>query len=225
LVGQTKHEFDTQPLRSARGHVARTVEDTIMRGVRPATVIAAALLSLHGLPARVSAADDPPAKPIEPEKLVVKVDGGKLFINDKAVPLPGERKTVVELLGKPSRVLDKANTLLVWDESGILIYEDPKSKKINQVTVALGELKWEFWPKKLFRGKLTLDGATVTADTTVEAINRDKKGKKFAAGGFGLFSSIDYGNTEVVIHKAKDKEVKPDGTIAEFLIGVKSVDR
>ena len=196
-----------------------------MRGVRPATVIAAALLSLPGLLARVSAAENPPAEPIESEKLVVKVDGGKLFINDKAVPMPGDRKTVVELLGKPSRVLDKANTLLVWDELGILIYEDPDKKKILQVTVALGELKFEFWPKKMFRGKLTLDGAAVTKDSTIEGINREKKGKKFIAGEFGFRSIIDYKNVNVVIKKAKDKEVNPDGAIAEFLIGVKSVER
>ena len=37
-----------------------------MRGARPATLIAAALVSLPGLLAGVSAAEDPPAKPIEP---------------------------------------------------------------------------------------------------------------------------------------------------------------
>ena len=196
-----------------------------MRGARPATLIAAALVSLPGLLAGVSAAEDPPAKPIEPGKLVVKVDGEKLFINDKALLLPGDRKAVIELLGKPSRVLDKANTLLVWDKLGVLIYEDPDSKKIKQVTVALGEVEFEFWPKKLFRGKLTLDGAAITADTTIESINREKKGKKFAPGEFGFGSIIDYENVNVVLHKAKDRKLNVNGKIAEFLIGVKSVDR
>ena len=35
----------------------------------------------------------------------MKVDGEKLFINDKALLFPGDRKAVIELLGKPSRVL------------------------------------------------------------------------------------------------------------------------
>lgn len=192
-----------------------------MRGVRPAAVIVAAILSLPGVLARISPVEDPPAKPIEPEKLVVKVDGGKLFINHKAVPILGDRKTIVELLGKPSRVLHKANTLLIWDELGILLYEDPENKKITQVTVALGEINFEFWPKKLFRGKLALDGATVTANTTIEAINRAKKGKKFTPDEFGFRSIIAYENVNVVIKKAKGRELDKDGTIAEFLIGAK----
>lgn len=192
-----------------------------MRNVGPANVAIAVALCLFGLIVRIVVAEGSPAKPIEPEKMAVMVDNGKLSIDDKVFPLPGDRDAIVELLGKPSRVLDKANTLLVWDELGILIYEEPNTKKIKQVTVALEVLKYEFWPKKLFRGKLVLDGATLVADSTIETINREKKGKKFDATGFGVHSSIDYGKVEVVINKANDKDVKSDGVIAEFLIAVK----
>ncbi|AMV30403.1 hypothetical protein VT84_38780 [Gemmata sp. SH-PL17] len=192
-----------------------------MRGVRSANVIAAVTLCSLGLVAHVVSAEKPLAKPIEPEKLVVNVDNGILSINTKAISLPGNRGAVVELLGEPSRVLNKANTIFVWDELGILIHENPDTKKIEQVSVALGLLKYEFWPKKSFRGKLAVDGAVITADTTIEAINRDKKGKKFTATGFGLHSSVSYEKVEVVTNRAKGMEVKPDGPIAEFLIGVK----
>jgi hypothetical protein len=156
-----------------------------------------------------------------PAKPIVKVNGDTLFINGKAVPLPGERKNFVELLGKPSRELESANTLLVWDELGIVIYEGTVDKKISQVNVALGELDLSYWPKERFRGRLTLDGVTIAADTTIEAINRERKGKTFEPGKLGVGWSIEFEKLHVSIDNAKNRNFNDDGTIAEFIVGSK----
>jgi hypothetical protein len=184
----------------------------------------------NSAPVQPNPAQNKPAKEVmtvEPDKQEVKVDGKELSINAKKTPLPGERWILVELLGKPSRVLEKANTLLVWDELGLLAYERPGGGPIVAVTVALGELNdFDFWPKKAFRGKLSLDGAVVTANTTIDEINRAKKGKPLAAIYFLKFSStIDYEDMYVVINKAKDGQYDAGGMLAELVIGAKRPKR
>ena len=71
----------------------------------------------------VRSVDNPPAGPGEPRKLEVKVEGKDLTIGGKKLALPCERKALVEVMGPPSRILKKANTLLVWDELGVFAYD------------------------------------------------------------------------------------------------------
>ncbi|MCX7423847.1 MAG: hypothetical protein NT013_30505 [Planctomycetia bacterium] len=169
---------------------------------------------------QTTSGEDPPAKPVEPRKLEIKVDGKELSIGGKKVPMPGERKTLIELLGKPSRIVEKANTLIVWDELGLLAYELPNGDSIITFAVALGDLSFQmpdFWPKKVFKGKLLLDGVAVTADTTIDAINRDKKGTLLKSGSVG--SWIRYDEVNVGIVKGKNGYFdEKNGTLAELYI-------
>lgn len=190
-----------------------------MRSVTTILVLVGAAF-LSAAWSQTTSGDDPPAKPVEPRKLEVKVDGKELSIGGKKVPMPGERKTLIELLGKPSRIVEKANTLLVWDELGLLAYERPNGGSIITLAVALGDLSHQmpdFWPKKVFKGKLLLDGVVVTADTTINAINRDKKGKPLRSGS--LDSWIHYEDVNVGIVKGKDGYFdEKNGTLAELYI-------
>ena len=89
------------------------------------------------------------------------------------------------------------------------------------MSIALGDVTttMDFWPKKAFAGTLTLDGAAVTADATIDAINTAKKGESLKASGIARFmSEINYGDVAIVICKAKNGMFDADGSLAEFLV-------
>ena len=103
---------------------------------------------------------------------------------------------------------------------------EPKSGSINQVSLALGDLTttMDFWPKKVFGGTLTLDGAEVTSETTIDAIDREKGGEPEGAGLARFVSEIDYGDVEIVIDEAKNGKFDADGSLAEFLVSSRRKD-
>jgi hypothetical protein len=182
--------------------------------------MAAVLMMLPvGLLLRANA-DDSHARPLDPKELIVKVDDGKLFINDTRLRFPWSRKVFVDILRKPSRVLDKANTILIWDDLGILIHEDSENKNVKQFTVALSPQDFDFWPKKLFAGKLTIDNSTVTADATIEAINEKKRGEKFDTPLGGFTSNLVQEKLQIAVRRTK----AIPGKNAEILIEAKQAD-
>lgn len=132
-----------------------------------------ALFACLGLATTPMRADDRPAKP------VVAISGESLSINGKTLTLPCEKKDLVAALGKPDRVAKLANTMLTWDELGVFAYMKPDTTQVTLLSIALDRDTPSFWPKKVFAGTLTVDGATVTADSTLTAINNAKKGKPF----------------------------------------------
>lgn len=183
-------------------------------------VVLASFLAFADEP-RLSADDTPPVKPPEAQKLEVKVEGKELSVAGTKVVLDGEKKALVDVLGKPSRTVEKANIIHVWDDLGVIAYEQPKTGKLIEVRVALADMNFEFWPKKLFRGKLTLDGASVTPATTIEAINKAKKGEPLVADELAKFNyGIRYEDRSVFIHKAKDGKFNENGTISTFGVSV-----
>ncbi len=194
-----------------------------MRGLMSITIYVGTLVfSAASLGWVASGAEDSANKLVDPEKLEVKVDGGELFIAGKKISLPGKRPVLVEVLGKPSRVIEKANILLVWDELGVVAYERPEDGAVIQVTVSLGKMDLEFWPKKMMRGKVTLDGASVTADTTIAAINKAKKGDRLVMDTpVPFIYSIENKDALISIHKVKNGQYDGEGTIADLVFSTK----
>ena len=129
---------------------------------------------------RPLAAQEAPAKPADPTKVRVALDGTTLTIHGARITLPCKRAELVKVLGKPSRETKLSNVLLTWDEHGLVAYQDPDSDKVHAFAVALAPGRYSFSPKKAFRGGLTVDGATVTAQSTADAINKAKTGQPFA---------------------------------------------
>src|SRR5262249_54085317 len=103
--------------------------------------------------------------------------------------------------GKPTRESDlPANTILTWDELGVLAYLKPGSDKIHSVDLALGKQSLPFWPKKLFSGKVAVDGAEVSAQATPQAINRAKKGMPFKQHSVRKSSwRLEHSNTVIIL--------------------------
>src|SRR5262245_13354201 len=102
----------------------------------------AALLGLFG--AGPGPGGELASPPVEPNKLEVRLDANRLFLQGQRVALPAKPRILIEMLGKPSRVL-KGNH--VWDDLGLMATEATGRRDlIFQVSVALGGMKYDYWP-------------------------------------------------------------------------------
>ncbi|HEY7502158.1 MAG TPA: hypothetical protein VH740_26800 [Vicinamibacterales bacterium] len=104
-----------------------------------------------------------------------------MSIDGKGVTLPTERQVLIDILGEPSRVSRRANTLLTWDQLGLVAYEEPNDGLIVQITVALGAMTFDFWPQRAFSGALELQGAALRSDTAMADLVRSKQVKGLIA--------------------------------------------
>jgi hypothetical protein len=93
--------------------------------------------------------------------------------------LPPRRADLVKVLGEPTRVTKLTNTCLTWDEYGLCASENPRTGKIEAITVALRKRDYKYWPKDTFTGTARVDGALVTSRSSVAEINCRKKGDPF----------------------------------------------
>jgi hypothetical protein len=113
--------------------------------------------------------------------LEVRIDGESLIIDARNVTPPVSRKVLFDVLGEPSRFFSGANIAYVWDDLGLYALEKPNTGQVIEVTIVVGDIEdfktIDRWPKKTFTGKLVLDGAAVTPQSTVEEVNHMKKGK------------------------------------------------
>lgn len=90
-----------------------------------------------------------------------------------------------QVLGPPSR---EQQGILTWDELGVILYDqDAKIPGPESFMVLLGRARHsaltqgepEFWPRKTFSGRLLVDGAAITSRSTINEVNREKKGASF----------------------------------------------
>lgn len=117
-------------------------------------------------------------------KLEIAFAGPVMTVNGKKMTLPTDEKQLVAALGKPDRRADLANLILTWDDLGIFAYLRPDSTTCHAFAICLGKDSKEqldFWPKRSFAGKLTVDGAELRNDSKIEDVNKAKTGKPFEA--------------------------------------------
>ncbi|WP_434385503.1 DUF7738 domain-containing protein [Melittangium boletus] len=113
------------------------------------------------------------------------------------------------VLGPPSR---EQEGILTWDELGLYLYDqDPHRPGPEEFDVLFGRTMHspltvgepDFWPRKLFPGRLFVDGGPITSKSNINEINRDKKGKSFGRGYMagiysydlkGVYVRLDYGH-------------------------------
>jgi hypothetical protein len=115
----------------------------------------------------------------QPSKLKVEFTKGSVVINGTKLSLPIQRKDLVRLLGKPDRETRLANTILTWDELGIHAYQIPNTEKVRALHITMDREEFQFNPKKVFTGLLKVEGATITALSSIEFINRAIKPAAF----------------------------------------------
>jgi hypothetical protein len=134
----------------------------------------------------------PPAPPtsalrIWKQRLRVDAEDKNISISQGALAAPPKLTDVEARLGRPTRMERGANTVYIWDDLGVCVYERPFTGKIGEITVTLGANSSTLWrpreifrPSQRFRGSLTFDGVDIILvgrPVKVSKVIQDFKGK------------------------------------------------
>jgi hypothetical protein len=113
--------------------------------------------------------------PPPPGANVVTISDTAAIFAGTAVPFPATRAQLVAALGEPSRTVDKANKIFVWDQKGIYAYSKTDRDFINDISFSFAKEEWDYAPQSTFSGSIQIGNLTITKDTTEAAL---------VAGGF-----------------------------------------
>jgi|GEM_PF-4826465 len=114
--------------------------------------------------------------------LTVEFANGSVMLNGALLILPAERGALVQIIGEPSRVSHtQYNSILTWDDDGIFAYQIPENEQLRSFAVAIDREGYNFSPKNIFPGLLSVEGAVVTRNSTVSSINDAISLKAFVA--------------------------------------------
>lgn len=158
---------------------------------------------------------------LQPEKVAIVVDGSTVAINGTAISFPAGLEEFTKLLGKPTRVIKLGNDLHTWDEHGLFVFQnttfgDRPIGKITAMGVALDKKSEEYWPTKMFRGTLQVDGAVITAKSSFEELNRVKKGRSFEGSKFASSWTIYHDDIHLYLG-APDRKLKSEQANSSYL--------
>jgi hypothetical protein len=93
---------------------------------------------------------------------------------------------------------------------------------VFSLCVVLGELCGHgFWPRRPFPGRLSLDGAAVTTDATIDGINAAKAGARLIPSGGDCCWEIDHGRVVIGVSTARDGRFVAGGAVAEVAISAR----
>lgn len=128
----------------------------------------------------------------------------EININNTKFTLPIEREKLFAILGQPSRRSPLANTIYTWDDTGVIAYEKPSQSIIFCLAFILDNTTMDdvFTPKLPFKGNLIIDGARINSNSTLEEINRSKKGDLFYDSTLSCCSEMERGNLTVFLEYA-----------------------
>jgi hypothetical protein len=80
-------------------------------------------------------------------------------IDGQLLSLPSPSSSIKDKLGDPSRIVERASTICVWDDLGIYCACRPQPEVAFAITVAFQEEKFGFSPHKLFSGRVLIDNS------------------------------------------------------------------
>ena len=94
--------------------------------------------------------------------LVIKCDTDVIVVNEQPITFPTDYTTLITVLGKPDRELQKSNNYMFWDKYGVFCgYTDKNA--ILSINVYQNKLdKSEYNTKNQFNGKLFLNDEEIT---------------------------------------------------------------
>ncbi|MEX0866831.1 MAG: hypothetical protein WD030_05695 [Pirellulales bacterium] len=114
---------------------------------------------------------DKVANNIKPMNVVAK--DGTLMLGDRRINWPCDTEVLVELFGEPSRTFVDLGTVHTWDDQGVFAHLDaPDGDQYAQIGFAIDRCDARFWPTTLFNGSITVEGESVTHDTTQQLLNK-----------------------------------------------------
>lgn len=148
--------------------------------------------------------------------LAISVDEGALTINGRKLSLPCQTRELIAVLGQPTRMKELVH---IWDQHGVTAVQPKESDQIAKLTVALGKdvlaMAFGASPKRQFQGKLTIDGMSVSAGSTIEEINNSRKEKPFQESKGRHI--VRHGNVNVILERA-DPDFNSEGVNLSSLI-------
>ncbi|MBN1209338.1 MAG: hypothetical protein JXB05_31090 [Myxococcaceae bacterium] len=144
------------------------------------------LLVVSALLAGVCTAQPPTSPlPAPDTRQVITVEGSTVRYNGRPLVWEAQPERWQEALGPRSR---NVRDISVWDELGVFLYHNrPMDSRPSSFVVLLGrtmhspltDSEPDFWPRQTFSGRLVVDGALIHKGSTLQQINRDKKGAAF----------------------------------------------
>ncbi len=94
--------------------------------------------------------------------LIIKCSSDSIIINDLPISFPTNYNTLVEILGEPSRKIEKSNIYLLWDDYGVF-YGSNNLDKVLSINIYQNKKdKSEYNTKKQFNGSLFLNDEEIT---------------------------------------------------------------
>lgn len=154
------------------------------------------------------------------KKPVINVADGRLTINGTKLSLPCKTSELIELLGQPTRV---KGLVRVWDQDGVTAVQPKESDRINKITIALGkDLVGSLLgtaAKKSFQGTLTINGAPISATSTIEEVNHTRKTNPFRKSKKRYVAT--HGNVRLILEPADAYLNRIGVSFASLIIEVK----
>lgn len=95
-----------------------------------------------------------------------------LSVNGKGLPAPMTIEDVTPALGKHSRKFELANNLYVYDDSGLVVYQDIQSSRIIQLSAFCAKQDFEYVPTKFYSGRITVEGQAIDCTSSMNDIRK-----------------------------------------------------
>jgi len=100
--------------------------------------------------------------------LTVKCSTEGITINDKPISFPTDYNTLIDILGEPSRKIEKTNTYVLWDDYGVFYGSNNLNKVLSIKFLQNKEDNTEYNTKNQFKGSLFLDDENITHNEFVK---------------------------------------------------------
>lgn len=127
--------------------------------------------------------------------LVFEVTNDTLSLNGTKIIPPSDSRQLLRILGKPQRVLTSYHSsdfsVLIWDELGLWANVATNINRVFDFDIFFisSDRDRVSPPKKTFSGILRIEGASITSQSSITAINqamRSQKKFKVAIDEFGM---------------------------------------
>jgi hypothetical protein len=103
-----------------------------------------------------------------------------------------------------SQSYGRPNNVYVFDEKGIVIFQDPVTKNINDVEFYFSSTDYRFSPRQLYEGEFLINKSAISASQGIKEINEHISGLYFEYA-YGRSFKTEIENILINIHY-KDKE-------------------
>ena len=96
------------------------------------------------------------------QQLTIKCSTDSILINEKPISFPTDYNSLIQILGEPSRKIEKSNIYLFWDDYGVFYGSNDLNNVLSINIYQNKKDKSEYNTKNQFKGTLFLDDEDIT---------------------------------------------------------------